>query len=260
MTALPPPVFSLVTLLLHRLQTLLGPNLLGLYRRGSLACGGFEPSRSDIDLLAVTARTIDDGTFSVLHSLHQEIARSDHPFANRLEIAYIDQDTLRRWQPGRRHPTLGQGEELTWQEHGANWLFERWVVRQHGAAIFGPDPATLIEPITPAEIKAAAVDRLQDWADWARDESDPDWQLPRDHKAYAVETICRGLYTVEVGALPGKVEAVEWAMEALPEPWRNLVRRSRTWLLDRSADPSLIPEVRAFILWAAVEAKRPQIL
>jgi len=37
---------------LHRLH---GKNLLGIYLHGSLALGGFQPGRSDIDVIVVTA-------------------------------------------------------------------------------------------------------------------------------------------------------------------------------------------------------------
>ena len=129
---------------------------------------------------------------------------------------------------------------MTWQEHGSNWLLERWMVREQGMPLFGPDPQSLIDPIHPAEIKAASAERLQDWAEWARDESDPDWQLPRSHKAYAVETVCRALYTVEHGELAPKREAVDWAKQTMPEPWRGLIHRSQAWRRDWTIDTRLI--------------------
>ena len=254
MPDLSPSITSLLEDLLSRLQTLLSSNLVGLYLRGSLATGDFEPDRSDVDLLVVLDHPVDEVQFQQLKDLHDQIANLDNAYAKRLEIAYIDRAGIRKFQPGREYPTLGQGEELGWQEHGTNWLMERWMVREHGIPLFGPDPETLIDPINPAEIKAAAVERLQDWAVWAEDESDPDWQLPRSHKAYAVETICRGLYTVGHGRLVSKHEAVNWALKAIPKPWRDLVNRSRAWRRDSTLDPSLIPEVRAFILWAAETA------
>ena len=40
-------------------QRLLGQNLLGIYLHGSLALGGFQPGRSDIDVIVVTAQRMD---------------------------------------------------------------------------------------------------------------------------------------------------------------------------------------------------------
>ncbi len=52
-------VQSEVNTLQTELQRLLGQNLLGVYLHGSLALGGFQPGRSDIDIIVVTAQRID---------------------------------------------------------------------------------------------------------------------------------------------------------------------------------------------------------
>ena len=109
----------------------------------------------------------------------------------------------------------------------------------------------MIDPVSPDEIRAAVRARLKDWAAFANDPDDPEWQSHRGHKAYVVETMCRALCTLQTGELPGKPQAVEWGLQNLPEPWRATVERSKSWHNDPAADMSIIPEVRAFVLWAA---------
>jgi hypothetical protein len=248
---LPRDVTTMLDTLLPRLQQTLGNNLVGVYLRGSLALGDFIPTTSDIDALAVTEQPIDDAAFAALAALHAELATLLHPFAQRLEMAYVDRINLKRFQPGRRYATLGQGEGLGWGEHGANWIIDRWIVREHGIVLFGPDPKSLIAPITRDDLRNAVRARLPDWADWARQVDDPDWRLPRSHKAYVVETMCRALYTLACGGVPSKPQAVVWALATLPEPWRSLVQRSQTWRTDATYDPAIVSDVRAFVLWAA---------
>jgi hypothetical protein len=68
------------------------------------------------------------------------------------------------FEPGHRHPTLGQGETLAWSGHGDNGVLERWALREQGVALSGPDPQDLIAPI-PAQVLCAAVStRLCDWS------------------------------------------------------------------------------------------------
>jgi predicted nucleotidyltransferase len=50
---------SEVNTLRTELQRLLGQNLLDIYPHGSLALGGFQPGRSDIDLIVMTAQRLD---------------------------------------------------------------------------------------------------------------------------------------------------------------------------------------------------------
>ena len=96
---------------------------------------------------------------------------------------------------------------------------------------------------------------MSDWEDWANDHEDTDWSLPRAHKAYVIETMCRALHTLARGELASKERSVAWAVENLPEPWSLTVGRSRSWHGDDTPDPALVPEVRRFVLWAASEGE-----
>jgi hypothetical protein len=249
-------IHHLLTHLRGELAANLPANLAGLYLRGSLATGDFRPASSDIDLLVVTHQRVRDDEFARLAEMHDAIAQGDfangdNAFARRIEIAYIDRNALRRFQPGQHFPMMGQGEALAWAEQRSNWILERWMVREFGIALFGPLPITLIDSVSPNELVDATRARLQDWAAWASDINDPEWQWPRRHKFYVVETMCRALHTLATGTITSKPRAVYWATQNLPEPWPALIQSSRPWQLDDTADPSLIEPVRAFVLWAA---------
>ncbi len=248
---LPQEVSGVLRDLQAGIRQILANNLAGLYLRGSLATGDFIPETSDIDVLAVTEHPVNEAEFAALAALHAQLSASLDPFGNQIEIAYVDRSALRRFRPGLRHPTLGRGETLAWTEHQSNWILERWTVRERGITLLGPDPQEIMDPISPGELKRAVRARLKDWADWAQTLDDPDWLLPRSHKAYAVETMCRGLHSLACGELTSKRQAVVWALETIPEPWRSTVRRSQAWRTDNTFDPDIVPEVRRFVLWAA---------
>ena len=246
---LPHQVTEILDALLLDVKQSLKDNLTGFYLRGSLAFGDFIPQTSDIDVLVVTEDPVDEAAFDVLAAMHAQMAQCSNPFANRMEAAYIDRTALRRFQSGLRHPTLGQGETLAWSEHHTNWILERWTVREHGVTLFGPAPKTLIDSVSADELCRAVHDRLPDWVDWAQNPDDPDWRLPRSHKAYVVETMSRALYTLERKELSSKSQAVTWALDTLPDPWRATVERSQSWREDDTVDPEINPEIRRFILW-----------
>ena len=248
---LPPAVEAMLQALLSGVQQVLGDNLVGVYLRGSLATGEFVPETSDLDVFAATERPVSEEEFAALAALHTHLRALPNPYARRLEMAYVDRVALRRFAPDQRHPTLGQGEALQWSEHSTNWILERWALREHGVALLGPDPRALIDPVSPDELRAAVRLRLRDWEDWANDDEDPDWSLPRAHKAYVVETMCRALHTLACGELASKQRAVAWAAKTLPQPWSLTVERSRSWHGDNTPDSALVSEVRRFVLWAA---------
>lgn len=253
----PREVADILHCLLEGLQWAISGNLVGVYLRGSLAYGGFNPSTSDLDVLVVTKHPVDETEFQQLTKLHERIAHLDNPFSKRIEVAYIDQEGVRKYQPGQWYPTIEQekGEHLKWSEHKENWVLERWSVREQGKVLYGPEPQELIAPISPEELRQAVCRRLKDWVEWAKDERDPDWQLPLCHKAYVVETMCRALYALEKGEVVEKKQAVHWAQEQLPQRWRNLVKRSQKWRVDKNMDETVNEEVRNFIIWVASHAE-----
>ncbi len=256
MMNVPDQATQMLRTLLPGIQQALGDGLVGVYLRGSLALGDFAPDTSDLDFLAVTELPVSGEKFAVLKLFHTRLAQIPNKYAGHLEGAYMDRAALKRFRAGERHPTLERGEVLRLSEHRSNWVLERWIVREHGIPLFGPDPKTLIEPVSADELRAAVSVRLRDWADWANEPDDPAWRLPLSHKAYVVETMCRAVRTLACGDICSKPRAVRWALETFPEPWRSLVELSRAWRTDTSLpDPAVIGKVRRFVHWAASQAE-----
>lgn len=252
----PPDIAALLDELLVGIRAALGDNLVGVYLRGSLALGDFDPATSDVDFFTLTERPVTDVEFTALAALHARLSDSGHPFGDQLEGAYMDRAAAWRYEPGRRFPTIGRTEALAWSEHGANWILERCAVREHGRTLLGPDPRDLFAPVSADEVRRAVRDRLPDWADFACATDDPDWYSHRGQKAYVVETMCRALCTLATGELPSKPRAVAWALATLPEPWRGLVERSQAWRGDPAPGDALNAEVQAFVLWVCERADR----
>jgi hypothetical protein len=251
----PADVAAMLDALQAGAQETLGANLIVLYLRGSLVTGDFDPGISDIDFFAVTEQRVSEREFAALAAMHTGFASLPNQYADQLEGPYIDRAAARRFQPGERHLTIARNEPLLWREHFANWVLERWMLRAWGMTLLGPDPKTLIDPVTSDEIQAAIRDNMLRWVTWINDPDDPDWLLPRGHKAYVVETMCRALYTLATGELAGKPRAVAWALETLPDPRRATVERSQSWRNDQTVDLSIAPEVKAFVLWTAAQAE-----
>jgi predicted nucleotidyltransferase len=252
---LPNTVSEMLLTLLLGIKEAIGDDIVGVYLRGSLALGDFDPVTSDIDFMAVTKLPVSEEKFAVLKAFHTRQAKIPSAYAEHLEGAYIDRDALKRFRAGERHPTIERGEVLRWSEHHTNWILERWTVREHGITLLGPDPKNLIEPISVDELRSAVSVRLRDWADWANQLDDPDWRLPLSHKAYVVETMCRAMYTLVCGDICSKPCAVTWALETVPEPWRSLVEQTRAWRTDPTPpDPNIISEVMRFVHWVASKA------
>ena len=248
-SAIPHEVPLVLGALLAGIQTVLNDNLLGMYLRGSLAMGDFDARTSDIDYVVVTQQHVGDQEFARLAAMHAKLAQLPNRYAQHVEGSYLDRTAVLRFRPAKYHPTLYRGEPLVWSEHGANWLLERWVVREKGVVLCGPPPSSLMDPISVQELQMAVRKRLRDWGAWANQPDDPDWLLPQSHQAYVIETMCRALSTLDMGVLLSKRQAVAWAIHYLAEPWRSTVALSQSWHASDMVDLSRNGDVMAFIHW-----------
>ena len=98
-----PVVDEILAALIPGVQSALADNLVGVYLRGSLATGDFIDT-SDIDFVVATERPVSDAEAEALIALHARLAALPNPYADRLEGAYIDRASLRRFEPGRQLP------------------------------------------------------------------------------------------------------------------------------------------------------------
>ena len=86
-----------VLLLLREVQKILKDEFIGFYLHGSLAMGGFNPIKSDIDIIVVTRESVAVETKRELAQLF--LSNSKNPFP--IEISILNEKQLKIWQ----HPS-----------------------------------------------------------------------------------------------------------------------------------------------------------
>jgi hypothetical protein len=234
----------------------LGGQLVGLYLHGSLALGDFYPPASDIDFHAATTGALDDPSVERLAAMHTAF-KAEGGWPARLEGIYFPVATLRRHDPsGAPAPTVGVDWDLRPGRPGPTWILDRWVTRERGVVITGPDPRDLIDPIGPADLRAAVLaSLLGHWADQLEEGADVGWLRPRNYQAFAILTMCRDLYVLEEGAVVPKPVAAGWAMAHLAPPWPARVEQAMAWRADEQVDDRHLPGTLAFVAHAVDRAR-----
>ena len=219
-------VNAVLQLLLSGAQTILGNHFIGMYLYGSLASGDFDQD-SDIDLVVVTDDEISSDLFSALQAMHAQIAVGDSPWASQLEVSYIPQRALRRYDPTYAlHPHIdrGRGESLRMMQHDSDWVVQRYTLRERGVRLAGPAPRTLIDPVSPDDLRQAMLAILRGW--WAPMLDDSAHLSSLGYQSYTVLSMCRVLYTLQYGTVISKPVAARWARETLDERWIPLIERA----------------------------------
>lgn len=217
-----PDVNQVLDLLLTRASAILGEQLTGLYLYGSLSSGDFHPQSSDIDFAFVTEAVLPPETVAALEAMHREIWASGLKWAAKLEGAYVPKSLIRRHDPhGPAVPTVNEGAFYV-AALGSDWIIQRHVIRECGVVLAGPNPKTLIDPLSPDDIRQSVLGVLREW--WFPMLENPSWLAEHGsvYHAYAVVSLCRALHALRHGTIVSKPVAARWAQERHPE-WKGLI-------------------------------------
>jgi hypothetical protein len=241
-----PYVNDLLATLLSQMQAILGGKLVGLYLSGSLVIGDFDGDVSDIDLLAAISSDLNEADFAALQAMHDGLAAANPAWKDRIEVAYLSLHGLKTFRT-ERSPIgiISPGEPFHIIEAGEDWVVNWYIVRAHGQTLFGPPPAAIIDPISMAEFMQTVKDHIFMWRDWIAD------TYGRGSQAYAILTLCRGLYTLKHGEQVSKRQAALWAKTELPQ-WAALIDnallwRQAQWNQEGVDHAATLPETRRFV-------------
>jgi hypothetical protein len=227
--------------LLARVRDALGAHLCGMYLFGSLVAGDFDPRRSDVDVLIVIDDVLPDDRFLALQAAHRDIAAGDSPWATEVEAYYLTRAALRRDDPSfGKHLKVnrGTGGILEPLHRDRGWLIQGHILREHGVALAGPDPRTLVDPVEPGDLRRTVAESTPEWLEPLLVE--PDQLRQRGFHTYLVLTLCRILYTLAHDAVASKQVAGHWAQEALGERWSSPVADALAWRKDIPDTPGQV--------------------
>jgi hypothetical protein len=251
---------ALLEELVDHWQRHLGDNLLGAWVQGSFALGAGD-LHSDCDWIVATQEAPTAGQEAALRRLHAEIPTRDGHWPHDIEGSYAPLVELATVEHLGREWLFNDHGHLTleWSDH-CNRAYTRWILREHGITLIGPEPRSFMPPVPAsvlrAEASAAVPSLLTDVVSWI------DIDTVAWGQRYAVVLACRTLYTLATGEVTSKAAALEWAQRTLDARWRPLLAQVRD---DRQLgwDPAQPPRrgsaaaARAFITdaiaWAATQ-------
>jgi len=233
--------------LLREARALLGDNFVGAYLQGSFAVGDHTDG-SDCDFIIVTRRDITLDELPALQAMHAAIHDLPHlRWRNQLEGSYAPAAILRCWSTAPRDPP-GEPRDERWGDpgtsgsppraypfwyldHGAKRLVRsehdnsqvvRWVLRERGVVLGGPDPRELIDPVSPAALRAevrATMERCL-----ALDLTPIEMQAWLN---FWVGLYCRMAHTLVTGEVWSKKAGKAWAMANLDPSWAAFIERTQ---------------------------------
>lgn len=236
-------------------QTILAENFCGAYLQGSFAVGDAD-EHSDVDFIVVTHGEVTDDQVADLKAMQERLYELDTPWAQHLEGSYFPKELLRRADPTRTPLVyFDNGATEPVRDNHCNTAVVRWSLREHGIVLAGPEPKSLIDPVSPAQLRREAREAMDEFAEWAPGPTKAGG-MSRWKQPYLVLNFCRMLQTVENGRVTSKREGGEWALDALDPEWADLIQqalddRPDPWLrVYQPADPETAERTLAFVDYA----------
>jgi len=220
---------NLLAELLAKIQDILEKKLIGLYLYGSLVWGDFDPEISDIDLVAALSSDVNEEDFDRLKTMHDNFAKYHPEWNDRIEVQYISIASLKTFSSSPHKGKLAAispGDPFHMKVVDKGYLMNWYSVREKGAALFGPDPKTIIEPISKQDFIGVVREHSQNWLKYVKD-----YINSRPGQAYSILTMCRALYAVKNQEQVSKKKAALWTINELPE-WSSLIQNAINWRRD----------------------------
>lgn len=220
----PEDVRRQVDSLANGLCRILADNLIGIYLHGSLAMGGFNPQRSDVDLLVVARRGMRVQTKREVAGLLLRCSNDPRP----IEISFLSQAQVRPWwhpAPFDFHFGEDWREELEAQMADGRW--RTWndethvdrdlaahitVTLSRGICLYGAPFAEVFPPVPHEDY----LDSILSDVDWARERI-------VENPVYFVLNACRVLAYLSEGLILSKDEGGAWALAGLPSEFHPTI-------------------------------------
>jgi hypothetical protein len=228
----------------------------GIYLYGSLALGGYEPGRSDIDFVTVLERRPDADEVKRMRAMHRRLRR-DHPLATRLDGIYLPLAELGKSNPELPpYPYCDAGAFWAsghWDANAVTW----WAVKHRGITVAGPPPRALPFDASWDGVERAMGHNLT--VVWPREVGRRSAFARDADVQFAVLTLCRIHATLAQGAIVSKRAGAEHALASLPSRWHRLIEEA-VRLRDGAGEPSCFQsrderarETRQFVEWMITE-------
>ncbi|QDP41144.1 aminoglycoside adenylyltransferase domain-containing protein [Radiobacillus deserti] len=199
---------------------------IGFYLHGSLAMGGFNPTRSDIDILVVTNKSMSVHTKRKLATLFLMQSNSPYP----VEISFLNENQLVKWV----HPCPFEFHYSEfWRERYEQELLHNtkkdlnnaiqtdgdlaahiMIMNERGVCLMGK-PINEVFPVVPQSDYLSSI--LSDYKDCVKNmEEDP---------VYSILNMIRVYRYLKEGKISSKQEAGIWALSSFPKELSETIKK-----------------------------------
>lgn len=255
------------------LQNALTHNFVGYYLQGSFAVGDADHS-SDVDFVVAINKELSKEELMCVQHIHTKMHDRSRKWAKRMEYSFFPSSKLSQLSSPfvgkkRNHTSdrdlwfFDHSKDIIVKSDHCNTLVVRWIVRERGETIVGPDPKSLIPSIPHKVLCTEIRDTIIGKA--ANTIHDPSAYNNRYFQSYLVLNYTRMLHDLYVGRIDSKLQGVSWAKTNLDPVWHALIefcwkdRQDSSISVKHPSDPTVFREALEFVTYVSELAEKYQI-
>lgn len=243
-------------------------NFVGLYLQGSLAIGDFDLT-SDADFVVIINQDLIGEEVKKVQGVHTSFRNRGSRWVQHLEYSFFPLSKLRQhsspYKNGKRDDS--EGRRLWYFDNGSrtierndhdNTLVVRWTLREKGITVLGPEPKTLIDPISANDLRKEIRETFG-WGYELLANSKP--YENRFFQAFFVLNYIRMMQDLVEGKITSKKKAIEWAKKNLDSKWSDLIdysweqRKDENISIHQPVDPKKYQETMKFVKYILEKVK-----
>lgn len=259
-----PELHEVLNIFVAEVKTELAENLVGIYLVGSLASGDFDLD-SDVDFLVVINTELTATNLRHLQDIQIKIHEIVCYPAQHLEGSYISIHDLNDWSTvGEKKLYYFDNGSTAFEQsvHDNNWHV-RWILRERGITLMGPEPKTILRPIPIdelfVEMKTSMRKKIKAFEEAIHQPLN--FLNSQFGQSFVVLTYCRMLHTLHTGEVQSKKAGAKWAQQFVAPEWRKLI--DQAWCdregvrfgvkIGQRTDEKLLYETLEFVKYAVAQ-------
>lgn len=223
----PQEVTDFIYTLEKGIQRILKEDFEGFYLQGSLAMGGFNPSRSDIDVLVVTNKALGDEIKCLLAKFFLKYSNSPFP----VEISFLNRKQLKDWNHPcpfdfhysefwrKRYQDDLIGGTIQFSQNDNNTDTDLaahiTIANQRGICVSGDSIAKVFPTVPRSDYISSIIGDFEDCIENIEDEP-----------VYCCLNLIRVYWYLKEEVISSKQEAGNWGLKILPQDLRTTVEKA----------------------------------
>ncbi|AZV57398.1 aminoglycoside adenylyltransferase domain-containing protein [Clostridium sp. AWRP] len=205
------------------LKKYFGSKIFGVYLYNSVALGGFDKDKSDIDFITILNKDFEDKDISIVTLIHNEL-NSKFKYAKRMEGMYLTKDKVGK-PNSKIEPYLYFCDEKlnSYGYYDINYV-TWWTLKYNGIPINSPNVSSLNINVQWNNIVETMNYNLNSY--WKNKLCEKNIFLSDEWIEFAVLTLCRILYTLDNKSIATKIESAKYTIMNIPDEYKLIIEEA----------------------------------